>query len=86
MMKELYYKMPLIIVSPMRAERIWKTGMVREGIAPLMQKTVFSAAELERIIRKAQKAAASADKYAETHAAGIREAKQRKKNEKKKGR
>ena len=68
------------------AERIWKTEMVREGLAPLMQKTVFSAAELERIIRKAQKAAASADKYAETHAAGIREAKQRKKNEKKKGR
>lgn len=67
-------------------ERIWKTGTVREGLKPLLQKTVFSTSELERIIPKAQKAAAAADKYAERHAAGIREAKQRRKNEKKKGR
>ena len=67
-------------------ERIWKTGKVREGLSSCLQRTVFSAEELDRIVRKAKKAASSADKYAEVHAAGIREAKQRKKNEKKKGR
>ena len=49
-------------------------------------KKVFAEADLARIIQKAEKAAGSADKYAEVHAAGIRDAKQRKKTEKKRGR
>lgn len=68
------------------AERIWKTGEVKAGLSPLLLRTVFSADELQQAVRKAKKAAESADKYQEAHAAGIREAKQRKKAEKKKGR
>ena len=68
------------------AELITKTGRVKETLLPLLAKKVFAEADLARIIQKAEKAAGSADKYAEAHAAGIRDAKQRKKTEKKRGR
>ena len=67
-------------------ERIWKTGDVKTELAPYLLKKRFSREETERLIRKAEKAASSADKYADTHAAKIRDAKQRKKAEKKRGR
>ncbi|MBE6507367.1 MAG: NERD domain-containing protein [Methanocorpusculum parvum] len=67
-------------------ERIWKTGEVQAELFPYLLKKRFSKEETERLMRKAEKAASSADKYAEAHAAGIRDAKQRKKAEKKKGR
>lgn len=67
-------------------ELIVKTAAVEKTLQPCLQRTVFSQEELSRIIKKAEKAAASADKYAKEHAAGIRDAKQRKKNEKKRGR
>ena len=67
-------------------ERIWKTGEVKAELAPYLLKKRFSKEETERLIKKTEKAASSADKYAEAHAAGIRDAKQRKKAEKKRGR
>ena len=67
-------------------ERIWKTSEVKAELAPYLSKKRFSKDETERLIKKAEKAASSADKYAEAHAAVIRDAKQRKKAEKKRGR
>ena len=67
-------------------ERIWKTGDVKSELLPYLLKKRFSREETEHLIRKAERAASSAEKYARVHAAGIRDAKQRKRAEKKRGR
>ncbi len=67
-------------------ELIVKTEQVGDALLPRMQRRVFAEDELRAIIQRAEKITAAASKYTKAHAAGIREAKQRKKAEKKRGR
>lgn len=65
---------------------ITKTGEILNSIKPYLKRRVFSEDELRLLIKKAEKAVMSREKLALAHAANIREAKQRKKGEKKRNR